>query len=65
MLLHAILVFFVLNTVTDIKETATAVNHTLMKLVSLQVEEGNAVKLRTTGDYRRLINGGSVFIFLG
>lgn len=33
----------------NIKETATAVNHTLMKLVSLQVEEGNAVKLRTTG----------------
>lgn len=31
----------VLNIVTDIKETATAVNHTLIKLVSLQVEEGD------------------------
>ncbi|XP_031333593.1 protein VAC14 homolog isoform X3 [Photinus pyralis] len=34
---------------TDIKETATAVNHTLMKLVSLQVEQG-ATAVRTAGD---------------
>ncbi|CAG9827315.1 unnamed protein product [Diabrotica balteata] len=31
-------VFFFLNTVTDIKETATAVNFTLMKLISLKAD---------------------------
>lgn len=30
--------FFFLNIVTDIKETATAVNFTLMKLIALQDE---------------------------
>lgn len=46
-LMHVLFASLLLNIVTDIKETATAVNHTLMKLVSLQVEdEGKAPALR-------------------
>lgn len=43
--------YLFLNSVTDIKETATAVNFTLMKLVALQDEEGDrALRQNTTGD---------------
>lgn len=43
-----------LNAVTDIKETATAVNYTLMKLLALQSENDGETDLRlNTGKFLR------------
>lgn len=47
---------FFLNTVTDIKETATAVNFTLMKLIALQDESEPGDILRpSTGRFIHFI----------
>lgn len=48
---------FFLNTVTDIKETATAVNFTLMKLIALQDENEQGDVLRpSTGMFFFILN---------
>ena len=43
--------FSLLNTVTDIKETATAVNFTMMKLIGLREENaGSPIRTHPAGD---------------
>lgn len=51
MTMHDFFLSFFLNAVTDIKETATAVNFTMLKLVALQADDINLSGRSDVGNY--------------